>query len=310
VTIEHRFRVMNTDALVVVHARRDSREVPARLASAEQLARETESIFSRFKASSELCRVNAAGGAWVDVSPGMSEVLDLAFGLHVATGGLFDPAILTDLERAGYDRTFEDLPNDRGPALPAVPRLSRFADIELGHRRVRLPRGMRIDLGGIVKGWTADLLADRLAELGPCLVELGGDTAVRGVPPGTSGWDIGVRAPGTSGALLGVVRVAAGGVATSGTDARRWKRGGRSAHHIIDPRTGEPSRSELTQVTAFSHSAANAEVWAKAALIAGESESMRMLAGQAGLELVLVPEHGEAVASPTAPFVYGPPVMA
>jgi thiamine biosynthesis lipoprotein len=284
--------------------------VPARIAAAEELAHATERTFSRFIPLSELCHLNAAAGTWLKVSPEMCAVLELAYGLHVATGGLFDPAILADLERAGYDRTFQDLPDDREPARAALPRLSRFADIELGHQRVRIPRDMRLDLGGIVKGWTADLLADRLADLGPCLVELGGDTAVRGVPPRATGWDIGVRAPGAADTLLGVVRIADGGVATSGTDARRWKRGGTAAHHIIDPRTGEPSRSELAQVTAFSFSAANAEVWAKAALIAGEQESLRMLATQPGLELVLVPIHGEAVASPTAPFVYGPPVIA
>jgi thiamine biosynthesis lipoprotein len=309
-TVEHRFRVMNTDALFVVHPRRGARDVPARLAAAEELAHECERRFSRFISTSELCHLNASAGKWVDVSPQMSEVLELAYGLHVQTGGLFDPGILADLESAGYDRTFEELPADRGSARSAPRRSGGFADIELGYGRVRLPPDVRVDLGGIVKGWSADLIADRLADLGPALVELGGDAAVRDVPPGADGWEIGVRAPGAADTLLGVVRVAAGGVATSGTDARRWKRDGAWAHHIIDPRTREPSRSELAQVTAFSHSAASAEVWAKAALIAGADESARIVASHAEVQLVLVPAHGEAVASSGAPFVYGPPVTA
>jgi FAD:protein FMN transferase len=302
VIVEHRFRVMNTDALLIVHPRA-ARSPLARLTDAEALARTTERTFSRFIDTSELCRVNASAGSWIDVSPEMSEVLELAYGLHERTGGLFDPGILADLERAGYDRTFEDLPAERelGGAAPA--RGATFAEIELGHHRVRLPPRLRIDLGGIVKGWAADRLADRLADLGPCLVELGGDTAVRGLPPDSAGWEIGLQAPGATGELLGVLRLTEGGVATSGTDARRWRRGGSWAHHLIDPRTGEPSRSALTQVTALAENAAFAEVWAKAALIAGEEGAAQILASNPALKLVLVPDDRPAVASSGVPFL-------
>ncbi len=309
--VERRFRVMNTDALVMVHPRHARSTIAAdRLLEMEALACRNEQTFSRFISTSELCRVNTSAGKWIEVSSEMSEVLELAYGLHGQTGGLFDPGILPDLEHAGYDRTFEDVPVDRD-AVGVVPvRGGRFADIDLGHRRVRLPAGLRIDLGGIVKGWTADLLAARLSDLGPCLVELGGDVAVSGVPPGTQGWEIGLQAPGTNGGLLGVVRAAEGGVATSGTDARRWRRGGAWAHHIIDPRTGEPSRSELAQVTAFAGSAAFAEVWAKAALIAGSDGAAVILAAHPEVRLVLVPSEGTAVGSTGVPFLYGPPVPA
>jgi thiamine biosynthesis lipoprotein len=309
VIVEHRFRVMNTDALLMMHPRPHRSAIAAAgLAEAEALARETERTFSRFIATSELCRLNDSAGSWVDVSSEMSEVLELAIGLHEATGGLFDPSILPDLERAGYDRTFEDVAAEHDIDEAPRVRAAVFRDIELGHHRVRLPAGMRIDLGGIVKGWAADLLADRLADLGPCLVELGGDVAVRGRPSGTDGWEIGLQVPGSEGELLGVVRVAEGGVATSGTDARRWRRGGAWTHHIIDPRSGEPTRSELAQVTAFAGSAACAEVWAKAALIAGVDGAAEILAAQPAVELVLVPTGRAAVASRGVSFVYGPPV--
>ena len=307
--IEHRFRVMNTNALVIVCARDAGAATRKRIEDAEAYAHATEQRFSRFMPDSELCRMNAAAGTWIEVSPEMAEVLELAYGLHAQTDGLFDPAILADLERAGYDRSFETLPEQRDPAPRGPRRTVRFGDIELERGRVRLPTGVRVDLGGIVKGWTADRLAALLADVGPTLVELGGDVAVTEAPSDGDGWEVGVRSPGSE-RIIGVVHVASGGVATSGIDARRWRSGADWAHHIIDPRTGEPSRSALVQVTAFAADATFAEVWAKAALIGGADESAKMLDRHPELRLVLWRDGGEPVASRGIPFMYGPPVLA
>lgn len=303
--LTRRFRVMNTNALLMLHPRRGTSAafVAASLVAAERRANEIEDIFSRFRPASELSRLNAAAGGWMRVSIEMTHVLQYALGLHDATGGLFDPAILPDLERAGYDRTFEELPADRAaPAGPAPPR-SLFADIDLSDRSVRIPGGMRIDLGGIVKGWAADTLAATLGELGPCLVELGGDTAVRGVPPDAQGWSIGVRSADQPTQNIAIVEVASGGVATSGILDRRWKSGGEWVHHLIDPRTGEAATTDLRQVTAFGPSAMTAEVWAKAALIAGSAACGPLLGRRPEIEFVLVPVDGVPVASPGVPLM-------
>ena len=300
---------MNTDALAVVETRVDQVKAEAALLDVERFTRDVEARFSRFLPASELSALNDRSGQWTAVSSEMSEVLELAYGMHLQTGGIFEPAILASLERAGYDRSFELLPEDRPAAREAAAMPAhRFIDIELARGRARLPEGMRIDLGGIVKGWTADRAAERLAHLGASLVELGGDAAVQGTPPG-DGWEIGVRAPGSQ-KIAGVVRVRAGGVATSGTDTRRWRRDGEWTHHLIDPRTGASSRSPIAQVTAFAPTAAYAEVWAKAALIGGVDASSAVIAAHPEVQLVLWPEGGEPVASPGVPFVYGPPVAA
>ena len=297
--IERTFRVMNTDALIVVHPLRARREDAERaMCAAEDRTREIEQIFSRFIPSSELCRLNAAAGVWSDVSDEMAAVLELSLRLHEETGGIFDPAVLPDLERAGYDRTFDALPPER-PAADA-PGGPQFTFVEVEHRRGRwrMPEGMRIDLGGIVKGWAADLLANELASLGPVLVELGGDTAVRGVPPDRDAWDIGVQVPGAVGELLTILNVDQGGVATSGRDRRKWQMGTESAHHLIDPRTRRPALTDLMQVTALGPSASLAEVWAKTALIAGSAASPGVIARHRDIHLLLVPENGTAAMSP------------
>lgn len=289
----HRFWVMGTDALLVVHARRRTR-VAELFAAVELRARELERLFTRFDPGSELSRLNAANGAWLDVSDEMATVLELSIGMHHQTGGLFDPAVLPDLERAGYDRSFELITTSSAIAR-RVPPATSLDDIAFRKGSVRLPKGMRLDLGGIVKGWAAEVLVEMLAPLGPALVSLGGDTAVRGVPPeGT--WRIGVQRP-ASDALLAVIRLDGGGVATSGSDRRRWRTTDGWAHHLIDPRTGEPSDSDLVQVTAVAETATYAEVWAKAALLAGSARAGQLLAAHPGVRVILVPHAGAPSAS-------------
>lgn len=288
---------MNTNALIVLHPRGARAAAEGAVANAERRANDIEQIFSRFIPTSELSRLNGMQGGWHEASPEMDAVLRLAARLHHLTSGIFDPAVLPDLERAGYDRTFDALPAARAAApVPTGPR-STFAELEERDGGWRVPAGMRIDLGGIVKGWAADSLANDLAEIGPVLVELGGDTAVRGVPPDRDAWDIGVQAPGRPGELLSVLAVEEGGVATSGRDRRQWRMGPETMHHLIDPRTRLPAITDLVQVTAIAPSAALAEVWAKTALIAGSVRGSEIVVEQRDVQLLLVPEGEAAVAS-------------
>ena len=303
---------MKTSALIQVHPRRGVRRraVDAAIDRAMTRTEDIEQTFSRFIPSSEICRLNDSAGTWTRVSEDMRVVLEYSLGLFDRSGGLFDPGVLPDLERAGYDASFELLPVDRPAPPPAGGTRPSFGEIEMRHLDVRLPEGLRIDLGGIVKGWTADVLADMLSAVGSCLVEMGGDTAVRGAPPDAQGWSIGVQAHGKPGELMAIVEMASGGVATSAPDERRWKMGGSWAHHLIDPRTGEPSHSDLVQVTAFAQSASAAEVWAKAALLSGSVGAARIVEEHTDVELLIVPETGEPVASRGVPFASPEPLTA
>jgi thiamine biosynthesis lipoprotein len=284
---------MGTDALLVVHTGRRTQAVDS-FSAVERRARDLERLFTRFDDTSELSRLNAANGRWLDVSNEMATVLELAIGMHHQTVGLFDPSVLPDLERAGYDRSFELITTAPSTARRARPALA-LDDIAFRNGAVRLPRGMRLDLGGIVKGWAAEVLVDMLAPLGPALVSLGGDTAVRGIPP-DGAWRIGVQRPAHN-TLLAVIRLGAGGVATSGTDRRRWRTTDGWAHHLIDPRTRAPSDSDLLQVTAVAATATYAEAWAKAALLAGSEGAGQLLAAHPEVRVILVPHIGAPSAS-------------
>jgi thiamine biosynthesis lipoprotein len=142
-------------------------------------------------------------------------------------------------------------------------------------RRLTVPPGIQLDLGATVKGWAADRSAARIAATLGCgvLVSLGGDTSVAGEPP-AGGWRIRVQdltampdepPPGPS----TVVAIRDGGLATSSTAARRWKRGGDVLHHILDPRTGQPAAPVWRTVSVAAASCADANTAATAAIIRG-----------------------------------------
>ena len=214
------FRAMGTTVELLVDADGAGRELDAAEAEFERL----EQVMSRFRPDSELSRLNRDGA--IDASPDLVEVVELALEARERTEGRFDPTVHDALVAAGYDRTFAEVPAD-GAAVDEPP--ARCGGrVTVDGARIELEPGVRLDLGGIGKGFAAERAAELLALAGPCLVSAGGDVAVRGVPA-EGVWAVAVDDDLT----LGLER---GGLATSGTDRRRWRRGGRELHHLIDPR--------------------------------------------------------------------------
>jgi thiamine biosynthesis lipoprotein len=151
----------------------------------------------------------------------------------------------------------------------------RAVRVDLARMRLTVPAGVQLDLGATVKGWAADRSAARIAERLGCgvLVSLGGDTAVAGEPP-EGGWRIRVQdrtalPDEPPGGPSQVVTIRDGGLATSSTAARRWRRGGDILHHILDPRTGRPAAPVWRTVSVAAATCADANTAATAAIIRG-----------------------------------------
>ena len=260
------FRAMGTAVRVLTEGGSDVPTVPAVRAIVRTFERE-ERRFSRFRWDSELSLVNAAEGRWVSISPSFRSVMRVALDAAASTGGLFDPTVLDAMEAVGYDRTFDDvLAGARGALHPTSP-CGRWRDVMLEDDLLRLPPGVGLDLGGLVKGWTADEAATRAVDTGLpwVLVNAGGDLRIAGDAPGI---DIAVEDPDDPAGELGRLSVREGGVATSSTRSRSW---GAGLHHVIDPRTGSPSATDLVQVTVTAPACAEAEILAKAVLLRGSS---------------------------------------
>jgi thiamine biosynthesis lipoprotein len=239
----------------------------AALARAGREIARLEGVFSRFLPGSELSRLNRARR--MRVGADMARVLRAAIEMRDRTGGRFDPAVGAAVVGAGYDRTFVELGDDPRPPAPAA--CGGPIALEPASGEARLGPGVLLDLGGLAKGDAADRARDLLAPAGPCLVNLGGDVAVAG-EPAIGPWPVGLDGP-SGGLTLALGR---GGLATSGTDRRRWRRGGRPAHHAIDPRTGAPAETDLVRATAVAATAAEADALATALLVAGEAGARRL----------------------------------
>jgi FAD:protein FMN transferase len=155
---------------------------------------------------------------------------------------------------------------------------------------VDLPGDLALDLGGIAKGWTVDHVALALAPLGAMLVDAGGDLRVVGTVDGEP-WPIGVQDPFTPERDRAVVRLRCGALATSSIGGRRWQRGSRMLHHVIDPRTGTSADSSLHSVTVHASHAMTADVAAKVVLVLGSEAGTGYLV-QRGLSALLTATDG------------------
>ena len=261
------FRSMGTDVSVVGPEHRafdDAVDAVQRRFEAE------DRRFSRFRGDSELTRVNRAGGGWSEVSEAFQEVLTAALDAAERTEGVFDPTVHDALIAAGYDRDFDELlAGARGALHPATP-CGRWTEIRTRPGAVCLPAGVHLDLGGIAKGWCADRAADEAIAAGLpwVLVNAGGDLRVQGAAPSLA---VAIEDPETSGELLRTT-MSGGALATSSVTKRAW---GTDAHHVIDPATGTPARTELLQASVWAPTCAEAEVAATHALLLGPDAARR-----------------------------------
>jgi thiamine biosynthesis lipoprotein len=162
-------------------------------------------------------------------------------------------------------------------------------DIDEEHRRVTRPRHVEIDLGGFLKGRTVDRAA--ALSSGAMIVDAGGDAVLRGAPPGAAGWTVEIEDPHDPARTIGALVVRDQAVATSAANRRRWRRGTRLMHHLIDPRTHAPARTDLAQATVLAPTAELADVMAKVAFVLGAEAAAREL-GRRGLSAVLVLQGG------------------
>ena len=223
---------------------------------------------------SQLSWLHRAGGGLFLLGDGLAEAVGVALAAARWTGGLTDPTVGGALIALGYDRDFAAIDPDGGdtPALP-VP-AAGWQRVGLDGRLLRLPPGIRLDLGATAKGVGCDravrAVMSAAGHAGGILVSLGGDIAVGGTPP-RGGWPVTVAdepdEAGSAGAQL--VRLTGGAVATSSVTCRRWRRGDTVLHHIIDPATGLPAQGPWRTASVAAVTCADANAAATAAIVAG-----------------------------------------
>jgi thiamine biosynthesis lipoprotein ApbE len=267
-------------------------------ASVEHELAQIDIACSRFRADSELSRLNASPGRWARVSPLLAEALQLALAAARLTDGDVDPTLGRSLELCGYDRDWQLLPKPcEEPAPPTVEvrRTSGWQTLQLdaAGAMVRVPRGVSLDLGATAKAWAADRAARAAysSTQSGVLLSLGGDLAAVGPAP-AQGWRIrvtddhrsGLSAPGQT------VAIRCGGLASSSTTVRRWSHDGKTMHHLLDPQTGLPARTPWRTASVAAANCAQANIAATAALLRGDRAPAWL--GQLQLPARLVANNG------------------
>ncbi len=269
-TVTATFTAMGCEVLVILPAR-----CAARTETVSALFADWEARLSRFRADSDLSRLNAAAGRPTWVREPLLSVLRRALRAAQATGGVFDPTLARELSAIGYATTFSGLHGDVAErAAPA--RASTWRDVRIGPGGlVALPADLSVDLGGIAKGMAVDAaLAALRAEGVPfALVSAGGDLAVLG--PMSAGRPWPVAAEAADGEV--VLSLTTGALATSSTERRSWQTARGPMHHLIDPRTRRPAAGDLVRVSVHAPTCEAAEVAAKTALILGPDQGAAFL---------------------------------
>ena len=245
------FRAMGT----TVHVMADAQSIAS---DVQDIFEHVEDVASRFRSDSELSRLNRKPAGTHQVSEVLAALLSTACDLRTRTAGRVDAGIGQRVVDWGYDRPFNVVSERPGGQEPdPVVAAARWS---VGSDTVEKSAGITFDLGGIAKGWTVDRA---LEASDASAVSAGGDMRTR-----NRSHMVAIDHPLGGQAATIVLNKAA--LATSSTQKRRWRIGSTDAHHIIDPRTGNPCESPVLSATAVTRTAVEAEAAAKSIVLRGE----------------------------------------
>ena len=300
--------VMGTDAaLVAVVPPRQRVPAEQRLREAEAVLRVVEARMSTWIADTEIARLNAAAaGQFVALSPESVAVLRAAWDAHTRTDGAFDVTCrpLVELWRRAAERG--TVPGQA--ELAAARDASGWPQLELTDRgAVKRRATVKVDLGGIAKGYTIDRAAAGLRAAGVegSMVDVGGDLVCFGRPASGERWSVEVKDPFGPGKLA-TLRISEGAVCTSGDYARFVEIAGKRYSHIIDPRSGRPVDSAAS-VTVFAPTAMTADVWATALSVLGPEGLDRLPHGVEAMIVVGTKSEHRVVCTPGFREMIEPP---
>lgn len=283
-------------------------ESEAALAKAEEAISRLDKLLSVTDISSEVYSINASSKP-VRVSDETFDVISRALGFSNEAGDSFDITIRPVLKAWGF--TGEEY---RIPDEAELAELLRFvgdgnAVLDEAAKTVYLPEGYELDLGGIAKGYAAELAADMIKQAGveSALLDLGSSTIrTVGVKPDGSLWSIAVRDPRDPNAYAGYIEMGEGSVSTSGAYERCFTGDdGRVYGHIIDPVTGRPVDNGLLSVTVLCESAFEGDGLSTALYVMGLDGAVRFWRGHKGFDFIIIAEDG-VYATPGANRAFTP----
>ena len=253
-----------------------------------------EQLLSKTIDASDVSPINNAMGQTVTVDPETWEILRRAKEISAMTDGAFSITIAPVTALWSFTDTVSNMVPTDEARLKMLP-LVDDQQIALGENNtVTLPAGMEIDLGGIAKGYIADKVADIIREKAYAgIVSLGGNVYTVGKKPDGSAFSVGIKDPHNPAASKAIIYTGDGTVVTSGTYERGFSFGGERFHHILDPKTGWPSQSDLVSATFVMDSSMTADALATACIVIGSEKSLA-LAKELQLDAMFIDKDGQA----------------
>lgn len=286
---------MGTAFRIVVHADDERRIEDAMRAAFARIAG-LDAAMTDYDRSSELSQLSVvAVDAPVEVSADLFAVLDLAARVSMLSRGAFDVTVGPAMGLWRRARRQGELPTEARLAAARAAMGTGLIELDPAKRTVRLARpGMRLDLGGIAKGYAAQKAFEVLEAHGcPCaLVDAGGDVVCGDASPGADGWAIGLTSLG--GEPDATIRVSRASVATSGDLFRFLEIDGVRYSHVLDPRTGIGVVGRR-QATVLAPDGALADALASVACVLEPHEALRVIARWPGAEAEIAFDDGAGV---------------
>ncbi|MDD4802006.1 MAG: FAD:protein FMN transferase [Syntrophomonas sp.] len=234
-----------------------------------------------------------AGIKGVELNPETVKIINKAQEVSAISRGAFDISVGPLVKAWGIGTNAERVPTpeELNKLLPLI----NYKDIDVDNNVVSIKRkGQMVDLGGIAKGYAGDAVIEIYKQYGvnSAFINLGGNVVTVGNKPDGSPWKVGIRNPrpaqNENGKNLGIVKVADKAVVTAGDDQRYFIGNGQRYHHILDPQTGYPARSDLMSVTLITDSSLDADALDTAVFILGFDRGRELLQQYGGVEAVFV----------------------
>lgn len=256
-----------------------------------------DDTMSPFKPDSELSRINREAAQHpVPISREMYDILAKSIEFSKLSGGAFDVTFSSVGYLYDYRKHIRPTDAEIAEALPAIS--YRHLRLDPVKRTIRYDRdGVRVDLGGIAKGWAVDRSIEILKARGitNAMVMAGGDSRLLGDRRGRP-WSVGIRNPFKQGEVIAVLPLQDTAISTSGDYERYFDEGGVRYHHIIDPKTGKSAHG-VHSVTVLAADATTTEGLTKSIFVKGPVEGMRLIESMKGVDAIIVDAEGRLLYS-------------
>ena len=268
----------------------------AALDAAEETLRTLDAKLDRHDETSTVSALNRDGTV---EDAELAQLTDIAQTIGALSGGAFDPTVAPVMDAWDFTGDAPRVPSDE--ELSALLAHVGLEKLSVDGNTVALSDGAQLDLGGIAKGYAADLLRAQLEKEGvtSATLDLGGDVFVMGRKTDGSDWRIAVKDPADTESYLGVVSAADKFIVTSGVYERYFEENGVRYHHILDPKTGCPAESGLVSVTVLCENGAWADALSTACFVLGPDGALALrddLADQGtDFELILATDDGRVL---------------